>query len=408
MRRHVPDLPPTLPACPNPTGITPSSAGTLAAGTYLFYVTQTNPYGETLPCPTEQTVTVGSNGSFAFDISLYPGVTGVNVYMTLVGGASGTEIAVQNTVVSPAFPSVPVTSFPTVAGTPPTSNSAYMPDADGSFISAANAFSWLSDGLNKISYAVNGLLDYCGVPTTVGQPLYIIPGQWLNITDVWYGGYWIQGGQRQYFYRRTPIQSSVLASVSISMQTDRQMMELFYQPDRSAGVTTTTSILTATSNGVTVANVGAFLLAFGFAQLGAGSGAEIVAYSSLSGGIMGGLIRGMGNTIQQSWPISTVVTELPLFWCGKRIFNTIYTPGQSNLSIPVPSGWETIIDTYLLAQAKKKEQDLASWEKLEKSAMDMAQQWMLGNRGVASKVQVGGSFDLIEYNWTPAGGIIVP
>src|SRR5437879_7485200 len=105
--------------------------------------------------------------------------------------------------------------------------------------------------------------------------------------------------------------------------SDKQVIEVFPQPDRNAGATTTTANMTATDTAVAVTNPGAFLLAFGFAQIGT----EVVAYSSNT---LGGLIRGLGSTVAQAWPSGTTVTELSLFWCGKRIFQPQkYAPGQA-------------------------------------------------------------------------------
>jgi hypothetical protein len=234
--------------------------------------------------------------------------------------------------------------------------------------------------------------------------MYVIPGQWLKITDVWYGGYWIKGGNRAEYFRRNTVTSNVLQMVTISVTGGQQVMEVSYQPDRASGVTVTNANVTATANSVGIANISAFLLPFGFAQIGT----EIVAYSKLQGTTMSGLIRGLGNTVAQAWASGTVVNELSLFWNGRRVFNDAYYPGQSGTTLPVPVGWVPILEDYMLAQAKKAEQNLQEWKQLEESAFQQAQAWDFANRGVPSRVQVGGNNNPLIVNQTPAGGIIIP
>lgn len=404
VRKKIPDLPPVVPFTPTLALADSLGFGNLALGTYKVIITQVTPYGEGLPSA-EASVTLAVGNSIEIVTTVFPGTTHIRAYITLVGGASGTEMAFADLpVLGPGPTLVFLQDFPTAFGIPPTQNTSYMPDQNGPQWSSQTLYSWLNDALNKLSHSVGGLLDYCGVPTLAGNPLYVIPGQWLSISDVWYGGYWIQGGQRAWFYRRSPIQSDILSGVTISITTDKQVMEVSYQPDRDSGVTALSAGIVATDTSAPIANAGAFLLPFGFAQIGA----EIVAYSNLAGNVMAGLIRGIGNTTAQDWLIGTPVTELSLFWCGRRVFTNQYSVGQAATALPVPVGWNNILQLYMLAQAKKAEQDMKAAKDLEDQSFAEAQRWMYSNRGVVSRVQVGGGPDLLVYNQTPAGGVIVP
>jgi hypothetical protein len=280
-----------------------------------------------------------------------------------------------------------------------------MPDSDGPTFGASTVFGWLNEGLKRLSRITGGLLDYAGVPTQAGNPLYSLPGEWLEITDVWYSGYWIQGGKRQDFFRRNTVTSQVLSGVAVSIFTDRQVIEVSYQPDRSAGVTATTGAIGANATSVPIANTGAFLLPFGFAMIGT----EMVAYSSLAGGVMSGLIRGVGSSsVPQAWPSGTTVTELPLFFCGKRIFNVAYQPGQSSVVLTVPQGWVNILTRYMLAQAREAEQDGQNAQRLLKEFEDQGRQWLVSNKGVVKQVQVGEYNRTVTYATTVAGGLVLP
>src|SRR5208283_5812259 len=377
-----------------------SGTGTLPAGNYLAVATQLNAYGETLPSTESGVLAVSGTQVIQCVSTLLPGAVTLRVYLTLVGGVAGSEIAFQDFTASPAL----VTAFPATANQPPVQSTASLPDADGQTFSASVAFGWMNDGLNQLSHAVGGLLDYCGVPTQAGNGLYVIPGQWLSITDVWYGGYWIKGGKRAEYFRRNTVTSNVLQMAVVSITSDKQVIEVTYQPDRNSGVTATNAPMTASATSVPILNPGAFLLPFGFAQIGT----EIVAYSNLAGNAISGLIRGIGNTVAQAWPLGTVVNELSLFWNGRRIFNTPYSPGQSNLSLPIPYGWIPILQNYMLGQAKKAEQDMQAGAALEKQAFDAAKEWMYSNKEIPTGMQVGGNNNPLVYSQSPAGGILIP
>lgn len=399
VRNKIPDLPPTLPAPTAVFSLASASGSTLPAGVYFCVVTQRNSWGETLATAESGAITVGANQGIQIVSALLPGAVAIRAYLTMPGGVSGSEIQFTESSTTPFIISTPLTGF----GVPPSRSSAYLMDSDGNTFGASTVYGWLNEALSELSRAVGGILDYAGVPTLAGQPLYVCPGQWLEISDVWYGGYWVQGGKRQEFFRRNTVTSSILSRVTVSVNTDQQVIEVGYQPDRTSGVTSITGAMTATDTSVGIANAGAFLLPFGFAQIGT----EIVAYSSLTP-TMSGLIRSLGASTAQAWPINTPVTELSLFWCGKRTFGIKYSPGQASTVLQAPHGWAAILPTWMLAQAKKAEQDVKGGMELEETFFKQAQEWYRSNKGVAKFVQVGGSGATMTFNNTIAGGLVVP
>lgn len=401
VRSKIPDLPTQLFPAPSIISLTPASGTFLPVGTWFIVVTLLTPWGETLPS-SEGSVTVTAGNQNVTVSAGFPGLTsniiGVRVYF---GQPSGGENQYQQFT---GTASVVTLATGTNIGMPPTRSTAFIMDADGPTFGASTVYQWLNEGLSEFSRATGGILDYCGVPTIAGQPLYSIPGHWLEISDVWYGGFWVQGGKRQEFFRRNTVNTSVLSAVSISVSTDQQVMEVSYQPDRSSGVTATTGSMTAASTSVTITNAGAFLLPFGFAQIGT----EIVAYASLSGSSLTGLIRSLGASTAQAWPPGTTVTELSLFWCGKRTFGIKYSPGQAYSTLQAPHGWAAILPMWMLAQAKKAEQDIDGALKLEKDFFGMVGEWYRSNKGVTRQVQVGGYSNALTFDNTIAGGILIP
>lgn len=409
VRNKIPDLPPCLPPVSATVTVVSATGSTLPTGTYACIVTQRNNWGETLYASETTGLVVGANQGILVTSTLLPGAVAIRAYLTLPGGSAGSEIQFVESPTTPFTISIPVTGY----GTPPARATAYLVDSDGPQFGASTIYSWLNEGLAEFSRVVGGILDYSGVPTLAGQPLYVCPGEWLEISDVWYDGYWVQGGKRAEFFRRNAVTTSILNRVTVSVMTNQQIIEVNYQPDRTAGVTTTTSAMaTAADTSVPISNTGFTYLPFGFAALGnlaAGLGNyEIVAFSSSANGALGGLIRSLGSSVAQVWPSGTTVTELSLFWCGKRIFSTKYSPGQSAIPLQAPNGWAAILPIWMLAQAKRAEQDVKEAMGMEKDFRELAQQWFLASKGVAKFVQVGGGGVPLTFNHTVAGSIIIP
>ena len=432
VRRQIPDMPQSLPA-PGAAIATQGTGQHLPAGTYYAIITQFNQYGESLGSAELGPIVVLANGFIEFNVGYTPGATVLRCYLTIPNGGPGTEIIYLDTPLPGTYTnpySLAIGDFPTFTGTPPTRPTAWLPNTDGKAFSVTAMYEWLNNALNKLSHAVNGIQNYAGVPTQAGNPLYVIPGQWLTISDVWYGGYWIQGGQRQWFYRRNSVTTDVLSAVTISVQSDRQVMEVSYQPDRDSGDTALTGTVGVQDTSMAVADGSVFLLPFGFLQVIGqvvgvpGVQTEIMAYSNISpGGVISGLIRGLGQTTPQEWDPGSVVQELSLFWCGKQIFSTnsysivpqfasdggtVQAPNPPSTVIPCPFGWGPIIDKYMLAQVKYAEQDVDTARKMEEGALADAVRLTNANRGVNQFVQVGGANHTIAYDETIAGGVIVP
>ena len=397
-REAMPDRSGTLPTTTATVSVVSFSGSTLATGVYYVYVTQLNPWGETLG--TEYgPFTIGANQALQIVSPLVPGATSIRAYLTIPGGAAGSESQFVQSTVSPFM----ITSPPANSGLTPNRNSAYNPDTDGNAVSASVLYRWVNDGLKAVSRLVGGILDYSGVSTTSGQPLYIVTGQWIDVTDVWYNGYWVQGGKRGNFFRRNTVTSSVLNNVACSVMDDRVILEVSYQPDRNAGVTTTTANMLSTDTSVPIANSGFALLPFGFAQIGS----EIVAYSSLHSSTMSGLIRRLSGTSAQSWPSGTTVNELNLFFCGKRILNPGYAPGQSLLQVPFQPGLDVILTTYILSRYRDAEQDYKEAAARRQEFQQMAKDWT-PTKAIEKGVQVGGVSTTQTYANTVAGGLIIP
>jgi hypothetical protein len=378
-----------------------TTGATLPAGVYYAVVTQWNYWGETIG--TQElgpfTVVLGAT-QLAVTSALIPGAYKIRAYLTVPGGGSENECQYVESTTSPFNISAP----PTAAGNPPVNNSAFNPDTDGQLLSTSAAYRYLNDGLKIISRIAGGLLDYCGVGSTQGQPLYTIPGQWNEITSLWYDGYWMLGGDRASFFRRTSIQSSVLSAGTVSIQDNRNIIEVYPQPARTAAATTLASPMGASDTSATLTNAGGFLLPFGFVQIDL----EIMAYSQISGNVVSGLIRGLGGSTAMSHITTAPVNELNIFWSGKRQFSPTFVPGNCMSVLPIPNGWDVLLIQYIAGRAKLVEHDFEAFKSFDDQMEKSIKGWALTNKGVVRRRQVGGGSGLATAYGDVAGGLIVP
>lgn len=406
-RELIPDMPQVIPALVTPTASVIAAGGsTLPVGTYALVITFITPWGETIASTEVTGLVVGANQGIQISApSLPPSATGMNAYLTLAGGAAGSEQLLYQSSVIPFT----ISTVAPAAATPPTRNTAWLPDTNGKFISAGTVYRWLNEGLRRLSLKVGGLQDYTAVGSTSGQSLYPLTGQWRKLQSVWYDGFPLGFGNQRGFFRRNQIQSSVLASAAISINTNVAVLEVFYQPIRTAGQSTLTGAISPTSTTAALAALTNFQ-PFGppmFALIGN----EIVAYAAQSGLNLTGLIRGIGGTTPQSWPIGTLVRELNIPVLGKRLHTIQYVPGNALNTLPLPVGWESILPTYILSRSRDAEQDTQSATKYLKDFDDAALELLRANRQIAGPVQVGDGMygaEVVPGLGTSLGGVVLP
>lgn len=397
-RETVPDMPPYLPAPLAAFAVTTPGTGTLSAGTYFLEVTQWNAWGETLPSTESSVQTVLATNGIQVTSALQVGAVKIRAYLTPVNGVSGTESQYVESTVSPFT----ILTNPVNAGSPPVRGTAWLPDSDGGFISAGAIYRWLNAGLELIARGTGGFQDYSAIGSTINQPLYQIPGNWNSITSIWYDGYWMQGGDPGYFWRRNTITSQVLSTAHISVNSGKTVLEVYPQPARTAQVTTLASPMLATD---TVANLTLcqFVLPFGFASIGS----EIVAYATINGNQITGLIRGLGGTSAIAHSSLETVVECNIAWMGKRQTSQTYAPGQSTTILPITSGWDQLLVQYMAGRAKIVEHDFQSMQAFNAEMEKAIKGWAQTTNTVVRRRQVGGPRGPIVYYGDQSGGILI-
>jgi hypothetical protein len=400
-RELIPSMPGTI---QNPTAtyaVVVSAGSTLPAGTYYCVATQLNQWGETIGAAESSALVVPAGSGIMITMNPVPGATSFNAYLTLPGGAAGSECQYFNSTSTPFV----VATNPTGVGSPPDRNTAWNPDSNSDFVSAAAIYRWINNALAKISRHTGGLRDYGGVQSVLGQPFYAIPGQWNAITDVWYDGYWMQGADKGYFFRRNQVTSQVLSSATVSVQNNVQYMEVYPQPARTSSVTTLSAPMGVTDTQANLTNASGFVLPFGFMQVDN----ELMQYSNITGNLVSGLIpRGIGGSLPVAHLAGATVLELNLFFAGRRQMLTQYAPGNAALTLPVPSGWELLLINYVSGRAKLVEHDTQGFQAFDTDMDKMIKNWAETNKGVMKRRQIGPTNSPVTYHGDCAGGLILP
>ena len=410
-REAVTDLPPVLYA-PNSANISviAFAGASLVPASYYLKITMLNNWGETL-YQAEQgpfTVTASNQG---IQVTVF-GPINQAVMARVYYGLQGNEFSYASVPLPATNSNQPSTvtivigdpSLTYITGMPPTRNTAYLPDSDGDAISASTMFRFLNDALKLASQISGGLLDYSGVGSLSGVPQYIVNGEWKKVASCWYDGYPLAMDDNGNYFRRNSITASVLSSVAMSTFNNQMMIEVWPQPSRTAGITTLAAQMLIGQTSAQLTSAAQFLLTNGFVQIGS----EIMSYSQINGNTLLNLQRALGGTVQSVIPAGSLVNELNLFWSGWRMYNPNFIPGQSNLVIPAPLGWETALFKYMLGRCKLAEQGVGDFEKLEQSFLKQIGDWWRSNKVVVGPRQIGDQSQGLEVLPNLGGGWVIP
>lgn len=372
-REAVPDLPGTLNA-PGATDVTYAPAtiagGQLPGGTTFFLIfTYSTLWGETSAGPEQQVTLAGGQNAIQVTIPVanpYVGMASAfNVYLgTYSGGEvykySFTPVGIPAPPLIYTMASIPGTY---TLATPPQGNSAFLLDSGGPVAGAQQLFRWLTDALRALAAANGGIPDVSGFATIVQQQNYQVIGEWRSLDNCWYDGYPMNPGSSTGVFRRNVL-NGISEQLSYVQVADNLVVELYPQPQRTAGATTTSAALSATGTTVATNGNGGFVLPLGLAMLGTPPTYEIVSYSGMLPGLAN-MIRGLGGTNAASWPIGTAVTELNVYFTGLRA-PQLYNVGQAANSIRIPLEWTPKVHTYLLSRYRAIEQQQQEADSLMK------------------------------------------
>lgn len=391
------------------------SGGSIPSNTYYCQLTVTTKWGETTPSAEFMLTTTPGNQTFSivYNWANYPGAPSGALGSALTlrlyfGYASGGENQyIDYPLVPPPGDPLIITSLSgSIQATPPATNSAALPDTDGSYLRASTVFRWLSSALSESSRLAGGLIDYSGFPSTINWATYTITGEWTKMLIAWYDGYPVAFSPTSAFFKRNNVTSSILAGWGISYYNGQMGVEVWPQPARTATQTTLSSSMAITDTSATLTTTAGFLLpTYGMVQIGG----EICAYNGISGSQLVGLIRGLGGTVPAAWSSGTQVNELNAFFQGKRVFTTQYSPGQSLISLPLPSAWPNILVDFMMAKFYETERDGQSAKANMDSFNQRIKDYMRTNRQILGPQQVGSrDYQFVVFGGTRFGGNVIP
>lgn len=420
VRELAPDLcqslqPPAFTAIP--------SSGSLFAANAIAYLkaTQGTPWGETA-ASVESTATLTSAFNVSCTVTCSYLATYVRVYFSSAGSGAEDQYVEVDIATPTNSVSVPLAPTSTIQQNfPPNISRAFVPDSDGNVLGAALIYRWLNEGLNFIGQITEGIRDCTGVPSLVGQAQYQLIGNWLKMDSNFFDGYPYPGGSKEQVFRHSPVTG--LSGVGVCNQSsDRQIVELWPQPNRTAGQGQLSSPMLATDTTLQVTfGSSQFVLGFGLALIGnypptqpptltGPSSCELVYYSNLGASSLSMLTRGMGGTQPQAWPTGTNVQEVNCYFTGFRM-PQLYQRGQANFVLTVPNSYENALRTYLTARFKLAEQDVDGHDKLIAEVRKMANEIKglrqpLGPRQIQCKIGGVGGVQTIVGAGSIFGGVI--
>lgn len=384
-----------------------ATINTLPSGTYFVKLAyRTSTWGETLPSTELGGFVVDATHGItisAANINAIPAAATQIVAYFGIGAGNETQFVAF----TPAQLPLTITAIGS-SGSPRLRSTAFLPDSDGSAISAFAVYRWLNDGLKEAaSKCGGGLPDLSGVASIAGQGIYTLTGNWWKCMKAWYDGYPMAVSGTDAIFRKNKVTGNYAMGFVVDHVDERVIIEIWPQPSRTSGASTLNGAITSGALNINLTSgATAFVLPFGLAQIGS----EIIYYNTVTPTTMNIAIRGLGGTVAQAWPTGTAISELNIFFHGLRTC-PIYNVGQAQQTLNVPPGWEPAIAHYLLHRFKLLEKDYkGSKEQYDFFASIIGA--LPANKPVGGprQIQVGGSQALQTYPGLGGygGGVIVP
>lgn len=383
------------------------SGGNFGTGASPLFIkaTVTNAFGESVTSGEQSATITGPNSSIQIQVSSPIAASFIRVYYGSNG--TGSEYVYEQFPFSTNPQTVTIVNSGQTVASPPTRSTIYLPDTDGSALSAFAAFRWMNKGLEwAASKNRGGLPDFGAVGTTNGQPLYVMNGYWKKIDTAWFDGYPQGLLNKSSVFRRQPV-PGFSGCLIVHQASDRLIVEMWPQPNRTSAQTTLVSPMGVSDTTATLTSAASYVLGFGKTLIDS----EMVEFAAISGNTLTGLTRGMGGTAPAAHLAGATVTELNLEISGFRVPAANYVPGQSLSTLYLPPGWVDAIVSYMLYLFRSAEQDdKAAQRYLAEATQKMSD--LSANRIIAGPRQINpyGSRgpEVAAGMGSVFGGIIIP
>jgi len=354
-----------------------------------------NPWGETTPTGEVSVTTIADESAILAEITVGPGATAIRLYFGLTTGGETQYVqfpvpgaGTYGLVISGP---TPIGAYP---GTPPVQNSAWLPDTDGSAISAAQAYAFLNDGLTELTEAAGGILDSTGMQGIAQNMYYVVPGKWYEITEIrWDNWPGFAAKRNEVFYRI--VLSGVPTLFTEEGRTSKQIIGAWPAPGADGNTTTLIggaggegSPLNPTDQTMIIASGLNFTV-----QQRVLIDNELILYGQVNQNpdgttTLAGLIRGVGGTRAAAHAVNATVTELKITVVGYR-YPTPYLVGDGAVTLDIPPAWEMPIRQYMRYRYLSLEQGDAEAAPVYEQFQKHGERLRIQRMGAVRSLQVG-------------------
>jgi hypothetical protein len=415
LREQAADPPSALPA---PSNFGVAVSGMTGSMSVWFTATQLTPWGESAVSAEVNVTNAAIASIFTFTGNCSFAATALRFYFT-TSGSGQEDRYYQFTIPAGGIGSFSIglalfSNAALVQGFAPSRSSAWLPDTDGTALSAAAAYRWINESLDYITGLTDGIRDVTGIPSTAGQAQYQLISNWRRLGTQMFDGWPMTAGSKTDIFRRSNV-VGISGTGVMNQDSVIQQVEFYPQSSRTSGNGVLSAPLSATAASIAYTpGSSGWVLGFGLALLGPypadPSVCELVYYSGNASNTLAPCTRGMGGTFATAWPAGTSVLECNLYLTGLR-YPTHYARGQATTQLGLPPSWIDVLKDCLSARFKGAEQDLegqgALLKQVEakcngikgaKEVMSPRQVQVGGNSGVQTVSGLGGFF----------GGVILP
>lgn len=397
---------------PPPSAITPTAAtgGSLPVGTYYLKFTYLTPWGETAPSSPEQNIPIGANGKINCSVaSLSPGATAIRAYF-----GHGTPGGQSQFVEISTFGAIPGTAFNfsiSAAGSaslPPSKSSAYLPDSDGNYVSAALAFRWFNLAMKKMVVQLGGIRDISGVAWPSQAAWQVLSERWTEIETIWWSGWYQWVGRQEYTWLQNPVQG-VPGYATHWANAGKDIIGLWPQPGSGPGSTTLTAPLGIGDQTLNIANAGALQFP-GLVQVD--TEMMLISAPNQAGNQALGVVRGVSGSQAVAHLTGATVNQLITMFTGSRLAPE-FAPGAAYTPLALPAGWDVPVPIFMLARFREKEQKTQDAKSLDQDFVMAVESLRTSKDAIPKDAQVGSSrvynaFNGYQRSGALPFGILVP
>jgi hypothetical protein len=284
------------------------------------------------------------------------------------------------------------------------------PDGNGGLVRASTMYRWLDFGVRRMAQACGSIInDWTAIAQRQGQPWYRVNPKFITV-DSGFSNQWplqtVILMEEDTIWPSTSINEAQALTGYYRRVTDHVEFGLWPVPQKTDPVTTLAAPLGASAGDPIYLTSTAGFLSYGYVQIDN----EIIQYQMVLSGSPAGIAiisRAQGGTTQAAHNTGAGVQHLGLWIKGKR------APGKISSSqsvVELPTDIVTHLETYLLACARRSENEHAEARALMKDFNEVCVQLRADPDRRENMGQIRAFGDTYPGNlyWPNSGGVVVP